>query len=405
MHKSATTSPSVTSAPQLPTAQRLHSLDQFRGHTVLGMLLVNFCGSFNVCPQLLKHSHDYCSYADTIMPQFLFAVGFAMRLSAVRRWQKDQRLPWGRMIRRIGGLALLAIGWYSFCNLQVVFNLLQTGSLSQLALELGKRLWFQTLMHIAVTSLWLLPVIRSSTKQRLAWALLSASLHVLLSLWFNFEWVHASPRGIDGGPFGFFSWVIPATAGTLACDIVFTQDRVVRRLMLSGVFLCVTGWGLSWPSVLYQVPTTAGIGITQPPIAADAVIPAAERWPRWQGTMMEFPFQRPPSAEQRQWNYWMMTQRAASVSYTTFAAGCSLIVFGLFHLISDRLGWQVPLLRTLGTNSLAAYLIHDIAGWIIGPWVPDNATASQLTRACLIFIGTVWWACRLLESRRWYIRL
>ncbi len=405
MNKSATISSTPPSADPLPTAQRLQSLDQFRGYTMLGMLLVNFCGSFSVCPQLLKHSHDYCSYADTIMPQFLFAVGFAMRLSAVRRWRKQQQLPWGRMVRRIGGLALLAIGWYSFCSLPTVFNLLQTGSMSQLASELGKRLWFQTLMHIAVTSLWLLPVIRSSPKQRLAWALLSASLHILLSWWFNFEWVHANPRGIDGGPFGFLSWAIPATVGTLACDLVFTQDRVVRRLMLSGVFLCVTGWGLSWPSVLYQVPTTAPNGIAQAPIATDPVIPSAARWTRWQGTIMELPFQRPPSAEQRQWNYWMMTQRAASISYTIFSAGCSLIVFGIFHLLSDRLGWQVPLFRTLGTNSLAAYLFHDIAGWIISPSVPGTATASQLTLACLIFIGTVWCACRLLEHRRWYIRL
>lgn len=57
--------------------QRLVSLDQFRGYTVIGMILVNYVGGFAVVPEVLKHHNDYCSYADTIMPQFLFAVGFA----------------------------------------------------------------------------------------------------------------------------------------------------------------------------------------------------------------------------------------------------------------------------------------------------------------------------------------
>ena len=79
---SATTSP----AP-LPTSDRIVSLDQFRGYTVVGMLLVNFVGGFAACPKFLSHSHDYISYADTIMPQFLFAVGFAFRLTFGRREQ------------------------------------------------------------------------------------------------------------------------------------------------------------------------------------------------------------------------------------------------------------------------------------------------------------------------------
>ena len=44
------------------------------------MLLVNFVGSFlaiRATLPLLAHHHTYCSYADTIMPQFLFAVGFS----------------------------------------------------------------------------------------------------------------------------------------------------------------------------------------------------------------------------------------------------------------------------------------------------------------------------------------
>ena len=77
------------SAPPLegvasPTG-RIASLDQFRGYTVAGMLLVNFLGGFAVVPAILKHHSTYCSYADTIMPQFFFAVGIAYRLTFLKR--------------------------------------------------------------------------------------------------------------------------------------------------------------------------------------------------------------------------------------------------------------------------------------------------------------------------------
>ena len=68
-----------------PATNRIASLDQFRGYTVAGMFLVNFVGSFAVTPLILKHHNTYCSYADTIMPQFFFAVGFAFRLTFGRR--------------------------------------------------------------------------------------------------------------------------------------------------------------------------------------------------------------------------------------------------------------------------------------------------------------------------------
>ena len=61
-------------------AARIVSLDQFRGYTVAGMFLVNLRRRFEACNYLLRHHNTFVSYADTIMPQFFFAVGF--RLSA-----------------------------------------------------------------------------------------------------------------------------------------------------------------------------------------------------------------------------------------------------------------------------------------------------------------------------------
>src|SRR5262245_31208030 len=95
---------------------RIVSLDQFRGYTVLGMLLVNFVGGFLVIDTAfptLNHHHTYCSYADTIMPQFFFAVGFAYRLTFLRRLEREG--AWAaslHILRRCLGLILLGLVVY-----------------------------------------------------------------------------------------------------------------------------------------------------------------------------------------------------------------------------------------------------------------------------------------------------
>ena len=90
---------------RLPAKGRIASLDQFRGYTVAGMLLVNFIGGFHEVGAIWKHHNTYCSYADTIMPQFFFAVGFALpadvpptrrdRGRLARRSQRPSSATWG----------------------------------------------------------------------------------------------------------------------------------------------------------------------------------------------------------------------------------------------------------------------------------------------------------------------
>ena len=76
----------------------------------------------------------------------------------------------------------------------------------------------------------------------------------------------------------------------------------------------------------------------------------------------EPPFVPPPDKEHRQENYWMMSQRAATVSYHVFAAGLSLALYGLFYIACDIWGWQLGLFRTLGTNALVGYILHARPG-------------------------------------------
>ena len=66
-------------------SRRIASMDQFRGYTVAGMFLVNFLGGYAAIHPVLKHNNNYFSYADSIMPSFMFAVGFSFRLTYLRR--------------------------------------------------------------------------------------------------------------------------------------------------------------------------------------------------------------------------------------------------------------------------------------------------------------------------------
>src|SRR5438132_12769365 len=92
---------------------RIHSLDQFRGYTVLGMFFVNFAGHFRIIPDIFKHHNTYCSYADTIMPHFFFAVGFAYRLTLRKRLEMGSAgSAYARAVRRSLGLILLGVVIY-----------------------------------------------------------------------------------------------------------------------------------------------------------------------------------------------------------------------------------------------------------------------------------------------------
>lgn len=388
-----------------------------------GMILVNYIGAYKeVAPRLFRHTNDYCSYADTIMPHFFFAVGFAMRLSLGKRIEAGGKMPWGRAVRRILGLALVAILWYSFTDLSDIIKQFQTKPAADVLHALFKGLYFQTLMHIAATSLWILPVIATSWKTRLGYTVLSAVIHFLISWWFNFAWVQTSPGGIDGGPLGFFSWAIPTLSGTIACDAVRAWGpRSAPKLTLAGIAVMLFGWALSMGTVLYNVPpdqdealvaaqtaasATDRLRLDPKKFSSDPVVPNWDRIKSWDGTIVEPPFVPPPDFHHRRLNYWMMSQRTCNLSYTIFSAGLSLVVYALFLVACDGLHLGLGLFRTLGTNSLAAYVLHDVAIWIVSPFVPRKTGSVALVLGGYVAVTLlVYAACRFLEWKKWYLRV
>jgi predicted acyltransferase len=100
------------SSPLAPQP-RLASLDQFRGYTIVGMCLANFLAPFAAIHSVLKHNDTYFSYADTIMPGFLFVVGFAFRLTWLKRRRNTACLATAATyVRRSGKLLLMSLFIY-----------------------------------------------------------------------------------------------------------------------------------------------------------------------------------------------------------------------------------------------------------------------------------------------------
>jgi predicted acyltransferase len=434
----------MTTAPALAPKPRLASLDQFRGYTVAGMFLVNYLSGFLAAPFVCHHHNTYCSYADTIMPQFFFAVGFSMRLSFGRRVMQEGTLAaYGHMVKRLIGLVLVAI----FVSYQADPPWPQGAKPNWEALrQMGfwgavwphaiKNAWFQTLTHIAVTSLWILPVIRLAPIWRVLYLILSALLHFGVSQVFNFEWVNGIapyvPSGIDGGPLGFLSWAIPTLVGTLACDIALNQTYSgggkVFRLLTWGVVLMALGYVASCATRMYDRPEQSAVSLK---FSRNPVIPTPEQrqtwWDnlkhrRWSKVLAEPPLVPPPHSQEeapggsdektqdrsyqyREWNYWMMSQRSGSISYLTFGAGLSLALYGLFYLLADMIGLRIGIFRTLGVNALVGYVLHDLVGEAVKKFVPKDSPPTAMWIGFAVFFFVTWLFLRSLEKQKIYVKL
>ncbi|WP_406695009.1 heparan-alpha-glucosaminide N-acetyltransferase domain-containing protein [Singulisphaera sp. Ch08] len=355
------------SAPA-PSGSRIVSLDQFRGYTVVGMLFVNFLGNFEALPAIFKHHNSYCSYADTIMPQFFFAVGFAFRLTYLRRLETaGARAAMGAVLRRGLGLILLGFVIYHLDGRTSSWAELQALGLRGFVTTAFQRNLFQTLVHIALASIWCLPVIAAGRAVRVGFLIFSSVLHLGLSSWFYFDWVWNRP-GIDGGPLGFLSWTIPLLVGSLAYDTMANgRAGKVARLAGWGVVMMAIGYGISCMG----------------------------------GTLAAPPFVAPSQSV----TLWTMSQRSGSLSYLTFASGFSLALYALFVVVCDRDGLQLRMFSVFGRNALAAYILHPLVAGAMKQYMPHDAPAWYVAAGFGIYFWINYLFINYLDRSGLHLRL
>jgi predicted acyltransferase len=397
---------------------RIVSMDQFRGYTVAGMILVNFIGNFTLIYPVFKHHNTYFSYADSIMPAFHFAVGFAFRLTFLRRMERLGLWPTYRhFILRNLGLVLLSLVLAPIDRHFRPWEQMATAGFWDLIAGPLKCDFWGTLAIIGVTSIWVLPVIGARAGVRIAFLCTCATLHVLLShlFYFNFMWAEpnwldqywgaAQVQGLDGGPLGCLVWAIPQLVGSLAYDVVASGQRwtAIARLARWSVVLMVLGYGISCLTTLYR-PTDAGSG-PEPWVAASPVRPpyTAFKSSDFRSLLAEPPFVPPPF--DRPFNYWMMSKRMGSISFMLFATGFSLAVYSLFVWLCDVGSVRVGLFRTFGQNPLAAYIIHEMVGRAIGPFAPEDSPLWWIAITFAIYFGITYLFVRHLEKHGIFLRM
>ena len=143
---------------------------------------------------------------------------------------------------------------------------LETLGLSGFLAQAFRRELFQTLVHIAITSVWILPVIAGGPGIRVAFLVASAGLHLWLSSRFYLDWAWNAPV-IDGGPLGFLTWSIPTLVGSLACDAVSQSTdsaKTLARLAFWSVLLMILGYVLSCGGGYLAAPPFVDPGIKIP---------------------------------------------------------------------------------------------------------------------------------------------
>jgi predicted acyltransferase len=380
---------------------RIQSLDQFRGFTVLAMFVVNFVHGMDNVPRLFHHAENWFSLADWIMPAFLFVVGMSFRLTWPRRVQKS-----GERAARLGyvkrSLILIGVSLFVF------------GFGSPIAALLKARLW-EVLAIIGASQLLLLPTIGKGTRVRIIAVFVLLLMHAGLSQWFNVHFVLAKPnlldslwgaadvRAWDGGFFGLLSWSAIMLAGTVAYDWLaeLSPARALRKFVTVGMCGLAVGYAFSCLSTFYDLPERK----TQdfPSVAASPVIPSNAPGKL---TLAEPPFTPIPSTESRQVNYWMMSKRLVSIPFAVFGIGFVFVILGLFVWRCDLGDSGASVFRILGSNALAAYLIHHILlKFAFAPWLGRDSPLWVVLLVLILFLAVMLGIMHLLDKRKWYLRL
>lgn len=207
------------------TKRRL-SIDQFRGFAIFGMIMVNYLGHFQAIPATFKHPHYGMTFANTIAPFFLIAVGMGFRISFVRALAKQgYRFALLHSVKRYLILIFIGIVLYG-PNLKC-------------------DIW-DALVDIGFSGLLALPFITQTKKIRVIAAFAFLGLYQLLFIYAGYgQWTMAN--SIDGGPLGPLSWVSILLFGTVLYDFLTESDQknFIRKTLFIGIGLSVAGFLLS----------------------------------------------------------------------------------------------------------------------------------------------------------------
>ena len=408
---------SASATPGELKRERLASLDQFRGYSVIAMFVVNFLVGLAVTHQLLRHNNTHFSYADSIMPSFIFACGFSYRMSFLKRVASGGGA--GRFVVRGLALMLLSVMLYGFNSEIGSWAELSATHALRLTQEFFKANLWEVLAIIGALQVLAFPLISRRTSIRALAFVALGLLHGLLCWSFNYDFVYGRPnwmdgylggagkRAWDGGLFGLLAWTQILLAGTIAFDVVRGPDRrrALATILLAGGLLLFCGYALSCLTRLYDLQGLTSdqtARIKSSPVLPDWSLAVERGWRDW---LAQPPLVAPPPVEQRALNYWMMDKRVVTQSFVLFATGCCLVLYAAFIVACDWRGWGSRALDMFGANPLAAYIINHFVNHSIRGLVPKDSPLAWSLLGLAAALGITYLFVRFLDTRKLYLRL
>ena len=385
---SATRFESQPSAGRPPdqAAQRLVSLDAFRGLTMALMVLVNNAGSERDAYMQLRHAewHGW-TLTDTVFPTFLWIVGVALTLSIGKRLA--QGVPRSSLLlqacRRAAILFAFGLAVYAFPH----FNL---GT--QRILGVLQRI---AICFLAATAIFLYTKVRG----QICWILgLLAAYWLLMTL--------APVPGYGAG----------------RLDVEGNFAHYVDHLVLGRHNYAPTkDWD---PEGL--VSTLPAIATTLFGVLAGHLL--ARRRPLAERTVRLFQVGCLLVAAGLLCNLWMpINKKLWTDSFCLFMAGLDFVVFAAFVKLVDGLGWRKPVrpLVILGMNAITVYMVSEFTAEILntirwqsasGPislqryiyhsvFVPLGSPANASLLYALAFTGAMYLVAWALYRRGWFLRV
>jgi predicted acyltransferase len=208
------------------TTQRIHSIDTFRGITILVMIFVNEVAGVAHAPVWMKHAAadaDAMTFVDAVFPAFLFIVGMSIPFAINNRLAKGDsffQLQGHIFFRTLG---LLIAG---------VFMVNAEGGYNETYMPLSIAAW-SLLFYVGMILIW---NVYTFQQPKIVWVLRSAGILLLIVLMYLYRGGEHGEQPISPqwwGILGLIGW-----AYCLSC-MLYQLSRGNKMILLLQIVFCL----------------------------------------------------------------------------------------------------------------------------------------------------------------------